>query len=87
MIAKDILDEGNYSCVVVKNDELRHAVIGKGIKPLLNIYMENKEDLEGAIVADKVIRKSCSKYFKEFKSRRSICKNIKQKSFRCVKKG
>jgi hypothetical protein len=62
MIAKEILDEGNYSCVVVKNDELKHAVIGKGIRPLLNIYMENKADLENATIADKVIRKSSSEY-------------------------
>jgi len=60
VITKEVLNADNYACVVVKNGELKHAVNGKGIKPLLNLYKEHIEDLEGSNVADKVIGKSAA---------------------------
>ena len=60
MTAKQILDEGDYACVVVKENELKQTACGRGIKPLLNLYKENAEDLEGSSVADKIIGKAAA---------------------------
>ena len=69
MIAKEILCENDYACVVVKDGELKHAIKGMGIKPLLNIYLENLIDLEDSSVADKVIGKAAASIM--------ICSKIK----------
>ena len=60
MTAKEILDTGDYACVVIKNNELKHAACGKGIKPLLGLFEENADDLEGGSVADKIIGKAAA---------------------------
>jgi len=60
MTAKQILDTGDYACTVVKNNELKHAAYGKGIKPLLGLFEENAKDLEGSSVADKIIGKAAA---------------------------
>jgi len=70
MLAKKILKEENYSCVVVKDNELKHAVIGHGIKPLLMLYKETPEDIEGSFVADKLIGRAAASIL--------ICARVKE---------
>jgi len=58
--AKELIDNNIKSCIVIKNEKIIHSVDGTGIKPLLNIYMENKQDLENSFVADKLIGKAAA---------------------------
>ena len=76
MTAIEILDDGDYSCVVVKNNELKHAACGRGIRPLLNLYKENAGDLEGSCVADKIIGKAAASVL--------ICAKIKEAYGKCM---
>jgi len=48
----------DYSCVVENNGEIKHKLNEKGIKPLLDIYLNYKEDLKNSKVADKIIGKA-----------------------------
>ncbi|MCL2383722.1 MAG: DUF1893 domain-containing protein [Oscillospiraceae bacterium] len=57
---KELINDNKYSCVIVKNDELIYAVSGRGIKPLLTFYLNNKEEMVGAFLADKVIGKAAA---------------------------
>ena len=61
-IAKNYLIQNNYSCVVVKDSRVIHSVNGGGIRPLLNLYENNREDLYESYVADKVIGKAASSF-------------------------
>ena len=56
----ELLEHENYSCIVEKQGEIKHKVFGKGIRPLLNIYLKDKEDLKDSNVADKVIGKAAA---------------------------
>jgi len=58
--AKEMIIDGNYSCIVVKDDRIIHSINGRGIKPLLSLYMNNKDDLKGCFLIDKVIGKAAA---------------------------
>jgi hypothetical protein len=58
--AKEMIIKEEFSCVVVKNDEILHMVEGNGIRPLLELYIKHKEDLKDAYIADKVIGKAAA---------------------------
>ena len=58
--AKKLIQDDEYSCVIVKNGNILHKQIGKGIKPLLELYKNYREDLNGAIVVDKIIGKAAA---------------------------
>jgi len=60
MLAQQILNKGEFSCVVVQEGELKHAVSGHGVKPLLKLYQENIEDLKDSSIADKLIGKAAA---------------------------
>ena len=60
----------DYSCVVVKEGKVIHSVNGKGIRPLLNLYINNKEDLYESYVADKVIGKAAASFL--------VCAKVKE---------
>ena len=49
------LKQGDVTCVIVKNDQVLHALSGMGIKPILTVLREAPQDLQGAAVADTVI--------------------------------
>ena len=60
----------NYSCVIVKSGEVIHSVNGKGIRPLLDLYRNNKSDLFESYVADKVIGKAAASFL--------VCAKVKE---------
>ncbi len=54
--AKKILNEGGYTCVLCKENEIHHSDF-RGVKPLVSWY-EQKLNLEGFSAADKVVGKA-----------------------------
>lgn len=54
-LAKDELKKGEYSLVLVKNGEIVGTSREKGVKGILEFYLNKKELLEGAAVADKLM--------------------------------
>ncbi len=57
---KEKLENEAYSCIVLKDGEVKQTAMGKGILPLLRIHIDHLEDLEGSIVGDKVIGKAAA---------------------------
>ncbi|MEE3484060.1 MAG: DUF1893 domain-containing protein [Bacteroidales bacterium] len=52
-------DEGNYSCVIAKNDDIR-TFNKKGVMDLYLLNQEEPEFLNGALLADKIIGKGAA---------------------------
>jgi hypothetical protein len=52
-------DEGNYSCVIAKNDDIR-TFNKKGVMDLYLLNQEDPEFLNGALLADKIIGKGAA---------------------------
>lgn len=59
-LAKHVLKEENQSLVVVKNGEVIYKSTDRGIKPMLSITNELKEEVRGSSIADKVIGKGAA---------------------------
>ncbi len=59
-LAKKTLVDGGYSCVVVKDNKVLHAVMGEGIHPIIKLYNEHPEDMKDAYVADKIIGRAAA---------------------------
>lgn len=59
-LAKGILEEENQSLVVVKDGEVIYKSRDRGIKPMLSITNELKEQAKGSSIADKVIGKGAA---------------------------
>lgn len=59
-LAKKTLIDGGYSCVVVKDGKVLHAVFGDGIHPIIKLYREHPEDMRGAVIADKIIGRAAA---------------------------
>lgn len=55
---KAILENENLTCVVKRGDKLLKTT-DRGIKPFL-LWIENGEDLQGAVAADKVVGKAAA---------------------------
>lgn len=56
--AKELLIQGNYTCVVMK-ENVEYVSQERGVKPLLD-WIDNKVDFENAVVADKVVGKAAA---------------------------
>ena len=54
--AKNLLKTGEYTCVLIKDDEVI-ALTDRGVKPLVALY-ESKSKLDGFVGADKVVGKA-----------------------------
>lgn len=77
---KRILEEKKASLVVYyENGEIKEYYQDR-IKDIKDILNKDKSALKNAIVADKVIRKSCSVYSYSIRSKRNICKGYEQDS-------
>ncbi|MGI6168345.1 MAG: DUF1893 domain-containing protein [Christensenellales bacterium] len=59
-LAKQTLDLGKFTCVVVKDGNVLHRIQGVGVRPLLHLYQTHPQDLKGASVADKIIGKAAA---------------------------
>lgn len=55
LIAKKLLETYNHSVVIVKNEKVIYVSDEDGIKPFINALITEKENLEGAAIADKII--------------------------------
>lgn len=53
-LAKQVLKEKEASIVLVKNGQIQYMGYGKGIRPLFELYLQEKDLLKGASVADKL---------------------------------
>ncbi len=56
--AKEILQNGNHTCVLIKDDTI-YTSDNRGVKPLL-MYLEDKTDLCGFCAADKVVGRAAA---------------------------
>ncbi|SES94910.1 DUF1893 domain-containing protein [Anaerobranca gottschalkii] len=54
-LAKKEFEKGEYSLILVKNGEVVGTSKEKGVKGILEFYLNHKELLEGAAVADKLV--------------------------------
>lgn len=59
-IAKKYLLENNLSLVIVKNGKVVVQENDRGIKPLFISILEKKEEIDGGVLADKVIGKAAA---------------------------
>ena len=55
-----MIREKEADCIVVNNERILYSASGKGIKPLLTVYLENPKYLMDSFVADKVIGKAAA---------------------------
>ena len=55
----DLLNQGNYSCVIKNNDRVK-TFTNRGVKDLYDLINSDKSFLDGALVADKVIGKGAA---------------------------
>lgn len=56
--AIEILNSGQYTCVLCKDDKV-YTSTERGVKPLLD-WLESKQDLKGFSAADKVVGKAAA---------------------------
>ena len=56
--ARDILSKTDYSIVVVKNGNILTKKQGDGMRPILEAIDELREDIQGAIVGDRILGKA-----------------------------
>ena len=54
------IDSGRISCVIIKDGSIIHTADGRGVSPLLKIYANQPEILNGAFVVDKIIGKAAA---------------------------
>ena len=57
---KENLKNGKYSCAIIKEGEVFCSAIGKGVKPLLELYSTYEDDLKELELLDKVIGKAAA---------------------------
>lgn len=55
----NILDEGNFSCVIQNHDEIR-TFTQRGVADLFELYSNDCNFLKGAIIADKIVGKAAA---------------------------
>lgn len=58
--AKQMIKNGQASCVIIKNNNIISTATGQGISPLISIYEDKPEILDGAFVVDKIIGKAAA---------------------------
>jgi hypothetical protein len=59
-LAKDNLSQGQYSCVVVRDNEIIYTSYDKGVKPLFQSLIKDQDSLREGYLADKVIGKAAA---------------------------
>ena len=56
------IESGEFSCILIRHDEIIHRDLGKGVRPLLTLLKteEGRELMENSIVADRIIGKAAA---------------------------
>lgn len=58
--ARSIIAAGEACCVLIKDDSITDIETGRGIAPLMKLYTEKPDRMEGSFVVDKVIGKAAA---------------------------
>lgn len=58
--AQALLEKGTYSCIVLQDGQMVHQGNGRGVAPLLHLYLDHPERMQGAVVLDKIIGKAAA---------------------------
>lgn len=58
--AKKMIQDGKAECVLIKNDTIYGQERGRGVNPLLVMYDEHQEAMQGATLVDKVIGRAAA---------------------------
>lgn len=58
--AKKLIQDGKAECVLIKDDTIYGQERGHGVSPLLVMYDEHRDVMEGATVVDKVIGRAAA---------------------------
>jgi len=58
--ARAMIKKSNISCVVIRDNTIVHTADGRGISPLLALYINEPQMLRDAIVVDKIIGKAAA---------------------------
>ena len=57
-IARELIFNKGYSVVVVKNNEILSKISGNGLKPILEVINELKNNIFESIIGDKILGKA-----------------------------
>jgi hypothetical protein len=58
--ARDTIRDQEISCVVIREDTIIHTADGRGVAPLLHLYNNERDALDGSCVVDRVIGKAAA---------------------------
>lgn len=58
--AKKMIQDGKAECVLIKNDTIYGQERGRGVNPLLVMYDEHQDAMQGATLVDKVIGRAAA---------------------------
>jgi uncharacterized membrane protein len=61
--AKDIISEGEYTLIIMKNGAIEKKLTGAGISPIIAVYESEPDVLVGAEIADKIVGKAAAMLF------------------------
>jgi hypothetical protein len=57
-IAREIIQKSEYSIVVVKNNKILAKKKGDGLKPILEVILELKDNILDTVIGDKILGKA-----------------------------
>lgn len=58
--ARGIIATGEADCILIKENIITDVEKGRGLSPLMSLYMKKNKKLEGAFVVDKVVGKAAA---------------------------
>jgi len=58
--ALEMIRAQGISCVVIRGGQVIHTADGRGVAPLLDLYHNGREKLQGSLVVDRVIGKAAA---------------------------
>lgn len=83
-IAMQALNDNNYTIAVVKNEEVIYFSFDRGIKPLYSLIKTQKNILESASVADKVVGLAAAMFYVDAGIRELSTDIISEKSLQLL---
>ena len=58
--ARRIIASGEGDCILIKDSKIIEVEKGRGISPLMNLYINKRDNMEGSVVVDKVVGKAAA---------------------------
>ncbi len=84
--ASEQIRAGKADCIVIKHGKISASEKGRGLSPLLNIYLTAPEALKEAVVVDKVIGRAAAFVIIAGKSRQAHGELISEDAIELLKK-